>query len=162
MEPIGSFWMTVESLHIPLSGMKLAMETPNAKPRHRRCQFGLRKLLLWTAVVAVLLGIATTTFTIGDSLLLTCWIVLVGAIRLALGTKAARMLSVVAGMMLGGFVGYFASEATLPGLDPVEATVTGLTTGFFCGLATFVGVEVLVRVVNWVDKVFEAKSDGRG
>jgi hypothetical protein len=123
----------------------------------RSFQFSLRKLLLWTAVVALLLGVATS---LGEGVwLLACWVLVVCAIRCAFGPNVAVILSVGGGAILGGALGY-ALPHTDPGPDPVERAMQGVIVGGFFGLATFGIVEGAFRAVNWVDKAFEPKSDG--
>ena len=77
------------------------MTAPRPKRRTERFQLGLRKLLLWTAVVAVLLGIL-------------------------------RMLN---------------WDLLLAALLTLGCLIYGI-------------VELVVRAVNWADKVLETKSDG--
>jgi len=120
----------------------------------------LRKLLLWTAVVALVLGIATT-LGMEDSfvfLILVCWTILIGAIRYGFGPKAAGILSSVAWAILGGvhgYVGYGLMRQFGPGR--AEGAVQGLMAGGFYGLAMFGIVEGLARVVNWAARVLETR-----
>jgi hypothetical protein len=134
------------------------------RPERRRFQFGLRKLLLWTGVVAVLLGLATTTFTTAEAVVLLGWMILVAAVRWAFGPKAAGALSVAAALILHVSFSWLVYMAARPFPDPVEAGVGALivggTVGGLFGLVMFGIAEGAVRAVNWADKVLETKSDG--
>ena len=138
--------------------MKSAMETPNARHRHRRCQFGLRKLLLWTAVVAFLLGVAAS---LGDGAWLVAGcILLISVLRVAFGSRVAGILSVAVAVMLWVSLWWAATTAARPGPSLAEATLAGLAFVVLFPLATFGIAEGLVSVVNWADKMLETKSDG--
>jgi hypothetical protein len=123
----------------------------------------LRKLLLWTAVVAVLLGIATTLGEVAAGLV--CWTIPVCAIRCAFGPKVAGVLSLAAAVILSvsfSCLFYMTSHPHAASAEAaIAAVIGGGTVGGLFGLATFGIVEGAVRGVNWVDKVLETKSDGR-
>ena len=66
------------------------------RPERRRFQFGLRKLLLWTGVVAVWFGVLTTLpLGLPLSTVLTLWVVVVGVVRVAIRPLAAALTSAV-------------------------------------------------------------------
>jgi hypothetical protein len=98
------------------------------KRRTRRLQFGLRKLLLWTAVVAVFLGILKTLgLAPAACLSVLCWAVVV------------RSLRVVFDFTLVAFVASFsAAVLTTPWFWPPSAVmlVTGVHGGVY-GFAVF-------------------------
>jgi hypothetical protein len=126
------------------------------RPKRPRFQFGLRKLLLWTAVVATLLGVATTLGIEVSSVFLS-WIILVWAIRRGFGAKVAAVLSVAAWAALGLVL---SSVHVHPGPGPGMLAVEGAMIGGFVGLAMFGIAEGLVRAVNWADNLMRTKSDG--
>jgi hypothetical protein len=88
--------------------------------KRRRFQFGLRKLLLWTAVVALYLGILSlVNFNACLSVSLTCYLILVGTLRVTFGRWGACVGSVavtlapllcLAGTGLLGFIDDVASR----------------------------------------------------
>jgi hypothetical protein len=127
------------------------------RPERRRFQFGLRKLLLWTAVAALLLGTAASLRE--GAWLPACCILIVGAIRCAFGARVAGGISVATAVILMVSFSWVVAETHHPGPSLGDATVTGLALGLFFGLATLGIVEGAVRVVNWADKVLESKSD---
>ena len=60
------------------------------QPKSRRLQFGLRRLLLWTAVVAVWLStLLTLHITLFFSVILSCWAIPVIVVRAAFGASVA-------------------------------------------------------------------------
>ncbi len=67
-------------------------------PRHRRWQFSIRALLIWTAVVALYFGVLRILQAEMNVIVaLTCWIVVGWSIRVLVGVKAAVVASFVAG-----------------------------------------------------------------
>ena len=120
----------------------------------RSFQFGLRKLLLWTAVVALLLGLATS---LGDwGWFLACWLLFIGVLRAAFGPKVAGILSVAVPVIVACAV----AMTRHPGPSFGDLLVDAFLVGAFVGLAMFVIVEGAIGLVNWADKVLGPKSDG--
>jgi hypothetical protein len=136
-------------------GIEASMNTP--RPERRRLQFGLRKLLLWTAVAALVLGWATT-FRQEEAWVIACWILTFGVVRVAFGFWVAGILSIGAGAIFGGWLGYIAATRFNPniGLDLFKHyVVVGCVSGFIL----FGVVELIVRVVEWADNLMRTKSD---
>jgi hypothetical protein len=130
--------------------------TTTAPERHR-FQVGLRKLLLWTVVVGILLGIATTLGR-EESCVFLCGTILVCAIRCGLGFKVAGILTVAAWTTFMVLLSWaIASDIARP---LGEATLIGSVYGGLVGLAMFGIAEGLVRAVNWADKMLETRGDG--
>ena len=75
----------------------------------KRClQFGLRKVLLWTAVIALYLGVLTmSNLGLFLSAVLTSHVVYVGILR-AIGWRAAAIGSLCIGTCIGVVVSSFA------------------------------------------------------
>ena len=136
------------------------MTSPRPERRTRRFQFGLRRLLLWTAVVAVLLGVAAS---LGDGAwLLACCVLVVCVLRVAFGSKVAGILSVAAALILYvsfSLLAYMATSNPNPVLAGVVVIMRGAIGGLV-GLAMFGIAEGAVRGVNWADKLLETTSDG--
>jgi hypothetical protein len=114
----------------------------------------LRKLLLWTAVVAVLLGVGRSVGVPQGVWLLVWvgWILAVGIIRSATNPVAAGIVSVV----LGGGCGvweYFLTKAPIKFFNLHE----GILAGCVSGLVVLAVAELIYHAVNWVDKVLETK-----
>ena len=71
------------------------------RPERRRFQFSLRKLLLWTAVVAILLGTLKTLGlnTVG-LVIAASWVAVTAVVRAAFGSNWAHGVSAVGGGVL--------------------------------------------------------------
>jgi len=111
-----------------------------------RFQFGSRRLLLWTAVVALYLGFLTEF--VGDVLpcvVLTCWLVGIGVVRRG-NRLVAALCSAAVGILL------WPSVPPLP-LDRLE--------GVAVGLLFFACVEGICRAVNWADEIMRTKGRAR-
>ena len=127
------------------------------EPR-RRFQFGLRRMLLCTAAVAVWLGILKM-FGAGpvSFIALTCSAVIVGIVRTVVRRIAVFALSAVTGGILGTLwfrlfgphMSFFVKHETV-------AVGLGMLTGIF----VFCFVEVALGVVNHLDKPTQTKTDG--
>ena len=72
----------------------------------RRFQFGLRKLLLWMVVVALLLGILKTLgLTTAGLVIAAFWVAITAVVRATLGSVWAHVISAVGGSVLAlGFL----------------------------------------------------------
>jgi len=124
-------------------------------PQRQPLQFTLRKLLLWTFVVALGLGVLAA----GQPLPLV-WLVLPGwfatvfILRWAFGNKWAGSVSAAAGMLL---LGWNYSEA-LPALMPqrysyLGAAIYGATLGGLLGLSPLLIIEETCRLIDWLDRI---------
>jgi hypothetical protein len=118
------------------------------RPERRRFQFGLRKLLLWTVVVAVLLGSlrALGLDTVG-LVIAACWVAITAAIRGAFGSTWAHVVSsaggsaLALGLLFTGVIG-----ATSIVLFIILAA--GISFGF---------VELAWFGVDWFDELLRTK-----
>ena len=130
--------------------------------RPRRLQFGLRKLFLWTAVVALGLGVFKMS-EMPPILLawLTPWLVLVGVLRVALGAKVAAAASAMIGVILAVslvFVSAMAIGRPLAFEDYLSCFVGVLMFGLF-GLFVAGGVAYAFHAVNRLDDLMRTKTD---
>jgi len=122
--------------------------------RRRRRQFSLGKLLLWTAVAALLLG-ALRMLGAGP-VVLACiagWVVVNAGVRLAFGSVVAFVFSTVAGGIAGASLvlaviltgGPISGAYGIPGL--LFAGVVGASLGY----ASYATLEVVFCVVGLPD-----------
>ena len=110
-----------------------------------RLQFGLRKLMLWTAVVAALLGILQIVGlnALGQAIA-ALWVAVVAFAHAAFGSIPALVFSQIGGMSLALCLWF-----VLP-ID--DATVILLIVlGGAGGLIPFAFVEIARRVVDCID-----------
>jgi len=125
------------------------------EPRRRRFQFRLRRLLLWTAVVALGCGILSSLEPDAlDWVVLPAWFVTVFIVRWGFGGKWAATISIVLGMLL--CLGW-----SIYGSIPTSTVGLAIGCGFVggsIGLVPFLLVEATCRIVNWIDKI--GQSDG--
>jgi len=134
-------------------------DTERMSERERSFQFGLRKLLLWTAVVAIWLGVLTM-LPLGPPLstLLTLWVVVVGVVRVAIRPLAAAFTSVV--MAFGvALIHDYSGLLYYDDLHPPYMFVFPPAFGLYA-VVIFAFVELALRAVNWVDNLMRTKSDG--
>lgn len=99
------------------------MTTP--PPERRRLQFGLRKLLLWTTVVAVFLGIFKMLgIPRGVTAAMTCWFGILIVLREVASRKAVLWLSVSVAVV--GYVLAFVFGGVPPWVNPntVQLAIT--------------------------------------
>ena len=122
--------------------------------RRKRRQFSLGKLLLWTAVAALLLGLLRM-LGLGPIVLacIAAWVMINAGVRLAFGSVVAFVFSIVAGGIAGGGLvladvlrgGRFSGAHGIPGLLAVAAM------GASVGYASYVVLEVTFCVVGLPD-----------
>ena len=117
----------------------------------RRFQFGLRKSLIWTAVVALYLGFVTSLgippVAIG---FITSWAVVVGILRQAIGPMVAASLSVIGGGIVFAF-----------GEDWGAFHWPGPFWGCLAGWFVFVLLETAFRAIEYADNFIEEKTARR-
>ena len=132
------------------------MTTP--QPKSRKNQFGLRKLLLWTAVVALYSGMFRMLAPILDGwVFLLSGIIILAIIRMATNAITTAVISVMAaGVLL--FVGLF-GEMGLYAVMPINLLMA-FGGACYWGVLLFAVVELPLRAVNWLDDLMETKSDG--
>ena len=131
-------------------------------------QFGLLKMLLWTAVLALLLGILKTLqfgfpetlhgLWIVFSVCICCWLFVVGVVRVVIAPKTAAMLSVAIATVaaISFFLLLFGD-----GGGPVLAVLVGFPSGLFLGLIVAVIVELAISGVNWADEFIQSLERDR-
>jgi hypothetical protein len=123
--------------------------TTEPKRPIRRLQFTLRKMLLWTAVVALWLGlVASLEVSTTHALVLSAWAAFVGIARFESGPRLAVFMSLVAALWVLVFY-YFSFDDILSSMIVLVAI----------GLLVFAFVEVSFRLVNWSDHRMETKKD---
>ena len=115
------------------------------RPKRRRFQFGLRRLLLWTAVVALGFGTLSTLYPSTRAwVVLPGWCAVVLILRWGFGSTLAASVSTIVGMVLG---------LLLPEpQEPLDFVVYAIDCGFF-GLVLFVLAEVTCQIVDWIDRI---------
>ena len=117
-------------------------------------QLTLRKLLLWTATVAILLGMTMMDETVAVFVLIpACWVIIVGTIQLLTNPIVARCVSEGAGLAPGVFFALrYLVRGDLAGcaLSLVFFSFIGL----LFGRTFFVVAAVLCLCVDWIDKLF--------
>ena len=119
----------------------------------QRFQFGLKKLLLWTAIVALGLGLLSFTEPpIAGWILVPGWFAAVLGVRWALGRDWAVTTSIVIGVLFYACGDYQHS----PGLGVV--TRSGVV-GALMGIAAYALVLMTSRVVNRIDGVLETPTE---
>jgi hypothetical protein len=132
------------------------MDEPG-KPERRKLQFSLPKLLLWTAVLAVCLGILRMLGGEGVGLTVAFGLILavgiVGRVRAAFGREwACRLwvLLVLTCHMLA-WLGSIAGGELYDVLVASLALVAFVLMGFYFGVVTYRFLEALFRSVDWID-----------
>ena len=139
------------------------------KPKRAGFQFTLRKMLLWTAVVAVYFGtLKVLGFPPFDFTVLSCFLGIAVACRVLFGSNAAlfasqMMISIGLVMVFSGLFSrpessmFFLSEDVLPPFWQIVflSFLGGAIIGW--GMSTL--VELASRAVNWLDRLIETKKD---
>lgn len=119
-------------------------------PQHRRwSQFSLRRMLLWTTVVA--LGFSGLFALVPNTLgrvLLAGWFVTVFILRRAFGSGWAASLSILVGML--PFAQLLCSIWMTDDWSLKHSLVEGWLGGLI-GFALFLLVEAACRTVDWID-----------
>ena len=119
----------------------------NIETGRQRFQFGPGKLLLWTAVVALGLGVLSFTEPpVAGWILVPGWFATVMGVRWALGRNWAVTTSIVIGVLFYAYGDYLHS----PGLRVV---VRSGFVGALMGIATYVLAVTTLRVVSRIDRI---------
>lgn len=126
----------------------------------RRFQFSMRKVLLWMLAVALTFSILSPLGFDGVGWLFVFgWFVTVLVLRWGCGSIAAATVSVMAGMLLFGYVTCLVASASRPPpFSPVAGAVAGGFLGALIGFMPFLLVEGTCRTIDWVDRI--GQSDG--
>lgn len=139
------------------------------KPQRRPFQFSLRKLMLWTAVWGLYLGVLRLVpMPLLAAVCLTVYLAILLPIRVRWGyarglriALAGTVLTLVGLAETCILVDHFTGRS--PG-NTADSQVV-LSPAFFLGLlfaaVGFVFVHVLVVVVNWIDSLMETKANER-
>ena len=136
------------------------------KPKRPGFQFTLRKMLLWTAVVAVYSGtLKVLGFPPFDITVWSCFPVIAVTCRLLFGSNAALFASQI--MISIGLVmvlfscpessTFYLSEDFLPPFWQIVFVSFGV--GAIIGWFMSTLVELASRAVNWLDRLIETKKD---
>jgi hypothetical protein len=147
----------------------------DANPQRRRFQFSLRTLMLWMVVVAVYLAIlrllnAGAVFAVST----TVWLAVLVVIRLKWGSErgaivatlgAGPSLTAIAGVGIGLL--FWLNTPWSPEWPHLLAAlayvvVLCLLFGTLAGLSTFLVVDLIVRFVNWLDRLMQTKMPQGG
>ncbi len=128
--------------------------TTNPRPEGRRPQCGLRKLLLWTAVVVVYVAFWRITRANWIGLFFVApWIATLGVCRILLGLWAAVLLWVLTGVLINvwgiGDDGVVKSQVVSMAIQIWEH-----------GTWHYVFLELSFHAVNWADDRMRTKTDG--
>ena len=132
--------------------------------KRRAYQFSLRQLFLWTAIVALLLGVLKA-LSMGAcaSVSLAGYLVIVYVLRVAYGPKIACMfavMTVVPTLCLSLVYGVFTGHP-LWRLAPADTLLVmmaiGIVLGCVLGMIGFALVEIVFRTVEWIDRFIETK-----
>ena len=130
------------------------------QPRRRRFQFGLRRGLAWTAVVALGLGVLSSLEPNAVIwIVYPSWFAIVLILRWRFGGRVAAGISVIAGMLLFALLCGSIWAATSRRLEPVEVVmiaVVGAFLGGFVGFVLFLLAEAARRAVNRIDRIGQA------
>ena len=114
------------------------------RPERRRFQFGLRKLLLWTVVVAVLLGtLKMLGLETAGLVIAASWAAITAVVRGAFGSTLAHIVSAVGG-------GVLALVLLFTGVIGATSIVVFIV---LAAGVSFVFVEAAWLGVDWLDSL---------
>ena len=122
--------------------------------RRKGRQFSLGKLLLWTAVAALLLGLLRM-LGLGPIVLacIAAWVMINAGVRLAFGSVAVCVFSVVVGAIAGA--GYIVVQSILVASNVVVIAILlsllGAFAGGHIGFYNYVALEFVFCVVGFPD-----------
>jgi hypothetical protein len=125
----------------------------------RRVQFGLRKLLLWTAVVSLYCGLCKTAkMSLTEFIYLTAMVAAAGVLRAVTGIKLGCCLSMVCGVLWVEVWDSLIVPSSLrsPGFSVLDAAVVVL--GLLSGGVIFILVCSASVVVNWADSLMRRRD----
>jgi hypothetical protein len=134
------------------------MET---SPTQRRpFRFGLRKLMIWTAVWSVYLGwVRSLHESADDKVLLTVYCGAFLAIRIKWGWKPGYKIAAIAGglyhVLLEQFYMYW--KISPPVIIPPVAILLLFPLSMIIAFVQFLIVHGVVTAVNWLDNLMETK-----
>ena len=141
------------------------------KPQRRPFQFSLRKLLLWTAVWSIYLGIvkwvgiwlalSVETWLV-FSLGLTIYLVALLAVRMKWGCERGLRIAVtfMVGLpllLVGALLFWLMVISPVDFVQNMVFLPLLCFSGFFLGWYGFLFVHCVVRAVNWLDNLMETK-----
>lgn len=134
-----------------------------AKPERRRFQFRLRRLLLWTAVVALGLGVLSPLeLDVSGWIFLSGWFFAISLVRWTFGRKWAASVAVVMGVSAYAWHSCSLVARNVNGVVPVDyyfdAAIAVALPGSLVGFVSFLVVEFAWQAVNRLDRI--GQSDG--
>lgn len=133
------------------------------RPKRRRFQFRLKRLMLWTTVVALGLGVLSPLELdpIGW-IFLSGWFVAISIVRWAFGSRWAASVAVVMGVCAYAWHSCSLVARNVTGVVPVDyyfdAAMAVALPGSLVGFVSFLVVEFAWQAVNWIDRI--GQSDG--
>jgi hypothetical protein len=124
------------------------------RPRHRPFQFSLRELMLWTAMLALFLGVLQPGNLDAASVAIpVCWAAAVVIARSMRGPIAALCVSALGGALLLSVI--WVPLASVPrSFSAVDALLAGIV-GTILGCWFFPIIEAAYRLVQWIDDFME-------
>jgi hypothetical protein len=138
------------------------------KPEHREFQFSIRKLMLWTVVVAFyfavvgmlpfdLWAVIILPSNLWAAIILLCLLAFVGLVRGVVSVRWAAIASVTSGLILGHlefctvlFLSFSSAVRIEPGCWMVTLVLLW-TLGFVFGVLVFWAIELGYQFVNQVE-----------
>ena len=129
--------------------------TEQSKRPSRRFQFTLRKMLLWTAMMALWFGLLSSLGILPGVILiatiLTSWVVVVAIVRVAFGENSAALVALLPAACIPII------ECWDPSI-PVSFVLLHVVVLGVMGSVIFVLVKVAFRVVSVLDHLMESKK----
>ena len=120
----------------------------------QRFQFGLRKMLLWTVVVALWLGLCKwLAMELPGIVMIMSWLVVVAGARLMWNVRVAFLVS-AAWLPIFMFAYFLWGAVSGAGMMLLMTLVAS-----FWVLLIVAIVEVSVRLVNWADNFMASKNE---
>ena len=134
--------------------------------RRKRRQFGLAKLLAWTGVAALLLGLLRM-IGVGPIVLasVVSWVAIIGGVRLLFGSPVALGVSIALGAMTGP--GLVLVEVFWKAPAPAAASrwIPGLAVaaagGGYAGYLSYVALEILFCLIGLPEGLLRADGYDR-
>lgn len=121
-------------------------------PERRRLQFSLRRMLIWTSLLAFWCGIWKPLGFGRPFVFLTVWAVVVATVRVFWSPKAALLVSM-------GIAGIMSASSLNLAHDAYFSAALGFAAfGVSFGWLIYIQVTGLLAVVDWADRFIEGKT----